>query len=150
MGVWKHNGAPVKESVDTEPVQALMTDARRRLKLPVYCVQLGIRGEMKKTYGSTAAPALGSIAQLAVDDAQKAEIQKILIALDALIDATDAIDEGMEEMMTQVRTATSDLEAILPQTTEAAEEEEAVESALPGAGLPGGGGATTPPPAKKN
>ncbi len=133
---------------DSDAVQELMDDARRRLKLPIYFGQLGIRGRVTKTFGSAASnePGLSSVAQLAADDTQKAEIQKILTALDDLLAATDLVDDGLDEMMTQVRAKTRALEAILPQPANAEAEKAAADDALPGAELPGGAAA---PPTKK-
>lgn len=121
----------------SEEMENLMDDARRRLKYPVFCVQLGIRGEERRSgIGAADASALGSFAQLAADDAQKAEIQKILTALDAIIVATDLVEEPLEEMMTKVRDKTRALEAMLPQVEEPGDDTDAAD--LPGGDLPGG------------
>ncbi len=145
-------GTAAGVTTESDELQRLMEDARRRLKLPIYFGQLGIRGKMKKRYGAAGSsqPALGSVAQLAVDDTQKAEIQKILTALDELIAATDLVDGGLDEMMTQVRAKTRDLETVLPKPV-AAPENAAGADALPGTDLPGGGAAPAVPatPAKK-
>ena len=142
-----------RKRVQSEELDELMEDARRRLKLPIHCVLLGIRGEpARSAIGASAntPPGFSSFAQLATDDAQKAEIQKVVEALDELIVATDAIEEGLDEMMEQVRTSTRALETILPKP--ATPEGAAVESDLPGGDLPGdaGGEEAAAQPAKKS
>ena len=127
---------------ESEDVVKLRNDARRLLKFPILCGQLGIRGELKSSFGA-GSDTLGSIAQLATDDAQKAEITKILDAMDALLEATDLVEEEVEEMMTQVRTKTRDLTAILPASAIEEEDEAGDEADLPGGDLPGAAAAAT-------
>ncbi|MHB0957283.1 MAG: hypothetical protein ACYC0X_24670 [Pirellulaceae bacterium] len=110
----------------------LMERARRRLKLPLACVLTGMRGPQERSPSA----ALGAIGQLAADDQQKAEITKIVNALDAVIKATDQTKEGLEGMLQKVRDRTRDLEKLLPNLAQAAAQPTADE-ALPGAGAAG-------------
>lgn len=130
---------------ESEEVQELMKNARRRLKLPIHCVRLGIQGDEKQTFGSGGSDAeLGSIAQLATDEqTQQAEIQKILTALDDMIAATDppedVYQDRLDTMMVAVRESIDTLMQLLPsevltETTD--QEEEALDDALPGAETP--------------
>jgi hypothetical protein len=108
-----------------QDMEDLIDRVRRRLKLPLHCVLLGIRGPQAKTSGA--------VAQLAADDQQKAEITQIVKALDAVVDATDAQDKGLADMLKQVRTKVRDLESLLPNVVPAAAEL-SDEEALPGGG----------------
>jgi hypothetical protein len=117
--------SPVDQEMDE-----LIDRVRRRLKQPLHCVLLGIRGPQA---GRAPTDALGAIAQLAVDDQQKAEITQVVKALDAVVTATDAQEKGLADMLKQVRTKVRDLESLLPNVTPAAIEPSA-EDALPGGG----------------
>jgi hypothetical protein len=135
---------------DTEEVDERTNAVRRRLKLPLHCALLGLRGKLQRTGigTSTTAPVVRGVSQLAADEPQKAEIEKIVAAVDAVVEASDEVEEGLEEMMVQVRVKTRELEALLPNVTEP-KSEPAVDDELPGGALPGGalpGGA----PAKKD
>ena len=124
---------------DSEEPDERIDAVRRRLKLPLLCVLLGLRGEAEKsgppsTDGQTVT--LASIGGLAVDEQQKSEITKIVGAVEAIVAASDQLDDGLEGMMEQVRSKTRDLENLLPNVTKV-EEEPAVEDELPGGALPG-------------
>jgi ElaB/YqjD/DUF883 family membrane-anchored ribosome-binding protein len=121
----------------------LIERARRRLKLPLACVLMGMRGPQDKA----AAPgALGSVGQLAADDQQKAEITKIVEAVNELVKATDPpkddesslqASSGLDVILKQVRDKTRELEKLLPNVAQEVVKPTADE-ALPGASLPGG------------
>ena len=88
---------------------------------------------------------------LAKDDQQKQTIQKLIDAINGLVEATDADKDGLEAMMKEVRNKTRELETLLPKSLIAipASEKKAEtpadtsSDALPGAG-PGAGPATGP------
>ena len=137
---------PVNKEMDN-----LITRIRRRLKYPLDCVLLGVRGPQEKTTTT-----LGAVGQLAADDQQKAEIAKIVAALNAIVDATDKHKEGLPDMLKEVRDKTRELEALLPNVA-VVPAKPAADDALPGATAPADAGAPaggTPPadagaPAKK-
>jgi hypothetical protein len=95
---------------DEEPSEEIQR-ARKKLKLPLRSVLIGLQGELQPSSSSSA----GSIQKLAQDDTQKTDISKIIEAVNELVDATDEYEEGLEEMMELVRTETRELETILPQ-----------------------------------
>jgi hypothetical protein len=128
-------GANAGETEDDPEV----TEARRRLKLPLHCVLLGLRGESVRsssTRTDEAAATLGGIGQLA-QGPDRTKVDDIIAALEAIIEATDKKDEGLEELMKEVRTKTLGLENLLPKP-EPTEEEEAVMDEPGGGDLPGG------------
>ncbi|MGM0487248.1 MAG: hypothetical protein ACQESR_10855 [Planctomycetota bacterium] len=142
---------------ESEEVQELMENARRRLKLPIYCVQIGIRGEEKQSFGSDSDDELGSIAQLATEETQEAKIQEILEALDEMIAATDppedVYQDRLETMMVAVRESIDKLTQRLPgsvlvEPTAEEGEEDGLESALPGEEAPDGDEPATKPSPK--
>ncbi len=119
----------------------LMTNARRRIKFPIFCVQLGIRGGDARSSSDT----LQSVAALA-DAQQQEKIKEILAVLDKMIEITDQVDETLTEVMADLRSETRTLEALLPESVLADPDEEAGDL-LPGADLPGAdlpGGAAAP------
>ena len=131
------SGMPGANAGETEDDPEI-TEARRRLKLPLHCVLLGLRGEPARssTTRSDEAATLGGIGQLA-QGPDKTKVDDIIAAVEAIIEATDKKDEGLEELMKEVRTKTLGLENLLPKP-EPAEEEEAVMDEPGGGDLPGG------------
>lgn len=126
----------------SEETDKLMERIRRRLKYPLYCTLLGVRGSEQRSATPGAAPALGSIARLAADDQQKEEVGKIITALNGIVKATDVHDQGVAKLLEEVRSATRELEKLLPNVAADADKPSADEE------LPGGGAAPaakTPP-----
>ncbi len=126
----------------SEEMDDLIERIRRRLKYPLHCVLLGVRGPQEKTTAAADAVALGAVGQLAADDQQKAEITKIVAALDAIVKATDQHEKGLAEMLKQVREKTRELEALLPNVA-VVPEKPAADEALPGASAPADASAPT-------
>lgn len=116
-----------------EETEELTDRVRRRLKLPLHCVLLGIRGPQ---VGRAPTDVMGAVAQLAADDQQKAEVARIVKALDAVVVATDSHERGLAEMLKEVRTKARDLEGLLPNKTAASNTPLPNEETLPGAGPP--------------
>ncbi|MFW6169491.1 MAG: hypothetical protein ACODAD_03305, partial [Planctomycetota bacterium] len=132
---------------ESEEARELMNNARRRLKLPIDCARLGIRGEEQRSFGGDSETELGSIAKLATDETEQEKIQEILAALDEMIDATDPPEDVSEDrlstMMVAVRQSIDGLTRLLPNSvlrdaTAEEDEETGLESALPGGELPEG------------
>ncbi len=115
---------------DSDEMKELIEQTRRRLKYPLACTLQGVRGTEQKT-AAGAAPTLGAIGSLAADDQQKAEILKIVAALDAIVKASDSQKNGLAKMLDEVRDKTRDLEKLLPNVVPAAEQS-ADDDDLPG------------------
>ena len=87
------------------------------------------------------------------DPQQKEAVQKILDAVNAIVDATDLDENGLEEMMVEVRAKASELESLVPKSMLAvpsgdeaeAKDEETAADALPGASAPAAGSEPTKP-----
>ncbi len=109
----------------------LLERARRRLKVPLASVLIGISGASERITEAN----LKSFAQLA-DPQQKAEIMKIIGALNELVKATDNTESGLDGLLKSVRSKNRDLEKLLPNLTAKPESDVSDDAALPGAGPP--------------
>ncbi|MHB8970852.1 MAG: hypothetical protein ACYC3X_15155 [Pirellulaceae bacterium] len=116
----------------TSETEETVDRLRRRLKLPLACVLTGIRGQDKSAPGT-----LGAIGQLATDEKQKAEITKLIAAVDAVVKATDETKGGLDGMLKEIRGKRNALEGLLPNVVQESAKPTADE-ALPGGSLPGG------------
>jgi hypothetical protein len=125
----------------SDETDQLVERIRRRLKYPLNCTLIGVRGAEQKSVTPGAAAALGSIAKLAADDQQKEEIGKIITALGDIVKATDVHDEGVAKLLEEVRSATRELEKLLPNVA-AADAKPTADEELPGGAAPA---AKTPP-----
>ena len=136
------SGTPGAVTETPEPDQAVQ-QTRRRLKLPLDCVLRGLRGtDESSSRTSDENVTLGAIGQLAQDPAQKAEVVKIAAALEALLEATDKHEQGLDELMKEVRTKILDLENLLPKSE--TKPEPAADLDVPGGDAPGGAPASQP------
>ncbi|MBM4088677.1 MAG: hypothetical protein FJ276_04500 [Planctomycetes bacterium] len=135
--------AAKKEAPVPEPIQRV----RRRLKEPLKCVLLGLRGETRRsTIGGAAsgAPALEGLVALAPADPAKDQVQKLVTAVEAIVTATDTFDKGLDDMMKGIRSKARELESLLPKPAEETEESSEDDA------LPGGTAPAKSPPAEKD
>jgi hypothetical protein len=106
-----------------------------------------LRGEPTSSSRDEEDPDLGGIGQIAQDADQKAKVKEIVAALEAIVEATDKKEEGLDELMNEVRSKTLALENLLPKPETTAEEAAALD--VPGGDLPGGTPAEDPGDAGK-
>jgi hypothetical protein len=100
----------------SDELEDTIDQVRRKLKLPLHCVLLGLRGEQRRLPGGQQQAAAG-VGQLATEETQNGT-PGIVSALNAVVTATDQFEDGLEEMMKAVLDRTRDLEKLLPKAAD--------------------------------